>query len=99
MPPTPQQSSLLNCLSPQVPVLVITSNEKTAAHLLTTKAALPFLLPKVNELPTNEVVSAGFQYAMSLKFVKPGSLVVFVTGTEGKHTLTVKVLSVPEKTQ
>ena len=81
---------------PRVGVLCVTQNANTAANLLVTKAAIPFVVENLTELSTTDLVARAFQRALDLNIVRPGSLAVLLTGTEGKQTLTVKVLTVPK---
>jgi len=68
--------------------------KKTGHNLLTTRAAVPLLIDNVSTIDTKELVAKAVEKAKKLGYVKPGDNAVLITGTEGRDTITVRVLTV-----
>jgi len=88
------RSSRLVCkYRPKVPVICVTGDEKTANNLLVTRAALPLLTENVNA-DTKELVAIAVEKAKKYGYVQDGNKAVLITGTEGRDTITVRVLTI-----
>jgi len=86
------RSSRLVCkYRPKVPVICVTSDENTANNLLTTRAALPLLADNAD---TKELVAKAVEKAKKFGYVQAGNKAVLITGTEGRDTITVRVLTI-----